>query len=76
MPFATARSYTSRRSSRIELGALIAAACEEARRLTCNEAEAFKLATLTLVELLAITQNDRAIRDLAALSAETPPARG
>jgi hypothetical protein len=71
MPLATTRSDWRIDPPRIELGALIAAAYEEARALTCDERAAIEIATLAVVELLANTQNDRAIRDLAALSLET-----
>jgi hypothetical protein len=63
MPFAT-----SQFTARIELGDLIAVAYEEARTLTDSEAEANRLATLAISELLASTDNDRAIRDLAEAS--------
>ncbi len=49
----------------IELGDLVTIACEEARALTADEGEAARLATLAITELLATTQNDRALRDLA-----------
>jgi hypothetical protein len=57
-------------TTRIELGDLIAVAYEEARSLTWDDNEAIRLATVAITELLASTQNDRTIRDLAELSGD------
>ncbi len=67
MPLATPRQPPPGQRS-IELGDLIAVAYDEARALTCDEDEAIRLAAIALVELLASTQNDRAIRDLLELA--------